>query len=347
MIQSMAGWDVRSFITLYLSFNKNKKPLSRKSFAETNMNTPYERTDIPARNRKDIMWCKSSRKKLKEASLTVEAALVLPIFLYFMLAFLYFIQIFTVQEKIQSAITKMGLNLSRTAYVLKDFPSLEDALSFDFSIFGNEFEICPGELVDNLLSGGALKLYAKRYLDTDRINQSCIKGGFDGISFDQSSLSSSKDTIDIIVTYQIEMPIKLLIIDRMNMVQRIKLHKWTGYEVAAVYHTEDAKEDTKDLTVYITETGSVYHKDRSCSHIKLTVSAVTGIPDDLRNDSGGKYYPCEACCTGRESAQATFYITSDGTRYHIGRDCSKIKRSVREIKLSEVGSREPCKRCSP
>lgn len=263
-----------------------------------------------------------------------------------MLAFLYFIQIFTVQEKIQSAITKMGLNLSRTAYVLKDFPSLEDALSFDFSIFGNEFEIGPGELVDSLLSGGALKLYAKRYLNTEQINRSCIKGGFQGISFDQSSLSGSEDTIDIIATYQIEMPIRLFIIERMNMVQRIKLHKWTGYEVEAVYHTEDAKEDTEDEFVYITETGSVYHKDRSCSHIKLTVSAVTGIPDNLRNDSGGKYYPCESCCTGKESTLATFYITSDGTRYHTRRDCSKIKRSVREIKSSEIGSRTPCKRCA-
>lgn len=284
-----------------------------------------------------------SSRKLQRASLTVEAALVLPIFLYFMLAFLYFIQIFTVQEKIQAAITNMGLNISRMSYVLKDFPDPEEAEGLDFSIFGSEFEINPGEMGDKMLSGGALKLYARRYLDTNQINRSCIKGGFEGISFDLSSLSNGEDTIDIIVSYQVEIPVKIFILDRMSMVQRVKLHKWTGYEVAADYRTEDVTEDTM---VYITDTGSVYHRDKSCSHIKLTVNAVTGIPEGLRNNSGGKYYPCEACCTGKEGALDTYYITSDGTRYHTRRDCPKIKRSVREVKLSEVEDRTPCKRCS-
>lgn len=282
----------------------------------------------------------------KEASLTVEAALVMPLFLYFMIAFLFFIQIFTVQEKIQSNITKMGLNLSKTAYFYKDFPDIEEALNFDKAMFGNEFDIGLNEITDKIISGYSLGLYAKGYLDKDFISNSCIKNGFDGIDFFYSSVKNEDNCIDIVLKYKIHIPIKIFIITDLEMLQRVKVRAWTGYEVAAAYQTLEKKnENSEDTIVYITETGSVYHKTSECSHIKLSVTEIQGIPSTLRNDSGAKYYKCEACCNGKEGEAASYYITSDGTRYHTIRNCSKIKRTVKEIKLSEVGSRAPCSRC--
>lgn len=276
------------------------------------------------------------------ASLTVEAAFVLPLFLYFLIAFLYFIQIFTVQEQLQACITKMGLNLAKTAYIFKDFPDAKDLLSFDVSIFGEEYDLGLEELADNLASDGILRIYAEKYLDTDQINNSCIVGGFDGISFYGSSLFDESNYIDIIVNYEVRIPVKIFIIDELQMVQRVKLRCWTGYEVAAAYQTE---EEDKETTVYVTESGSVYHKSESCSHIKLSIRTVIGIPVNQRNDNGGKYYPCESCCKGTQGEYTTYYITSDGTRYHSSRTCSRIKRSVKSILISEIGSRTPCKRC--
>lgn len=283
-------------------------------------------------------------KKYQRASLTVEAALILPIFIYLMIAFLYFIQIFAVQERIQASITRMGMNLSKAAYIYQDFPNAEEALNFDFSIFNNEFEIKLGSMADKFASKALLGLYAQEYLDNNQINNSCIKGGFNGLSFDGSDIISSGDDIDIVVSYKVKIPVKIFVINEMQMVQRVRLRKWTGYEVAAAYSTET---DTGDESiVYVTESGSVYHTNKSCSHIRLSVRAVSGIPVDLRNDNGAKYYPCEVCCDNDIDENATFYITSDGTRYHSKRECSKIKRNARENKLSEVGSRTACKRCS-
>lgn len=281
---------------------------------------------------------------LQKASLTVEAALVLPVFLYFLLSFLYFIQIFTVQETIQAAITKMGLNLAKTSYIFKDFPDIEDALSFDFTVFNNEYELGLDELADHLASGNLIKLYAKKYLDTDQINRSCIVDGFDGINFTGSSILCGEDYIDIVVSYEVSIPVKIFALGDMRMVQRVRLRNWTEYEAAPAYQTEETA-NGDDTYVYITDTGSVYHKDENCSHIKLSVRAVQGIPAGLRNEYGGKYTPCEACCTGHEDENATYYITSDGTKYHTRRDCPKIKRSVRKVKRSEAGNRTPCKRC--
>lgn len=280
----------------------------------------------------------------RNASLTVEAALVLPVFLYFMLTFLYFIQVFTVQERIQSAITRMGLNLAKAGYVFKDFPDLKEASSLDLTVFDNEYNVGLGELADSLVSEELLKLYSRKYLDTEQINRSSILYGFDCISFIGSSILCGDDYIDIVVGYEISIPIPVFIIGDMQFVQRVRLRNWTGYEVAAAYRTEGT-ENEDETYVYISDTGSVYHREENCSHIKLSVSAVQGIPTGLRNEYGGKYTPCEACCIGEEDPFATYYITSDGTKYHSRRDCSKIKRSITKIKLSEAGSRRPCKRC--
>lgn len=278
----------------------------------------------------------------KAASLTIEAALVTPLFLYFIIAFLYFIQIFILQEQIQSAITRIGLNLAKTAYVYEDFQGATESLNIDVSVFGSEFELGLGDLAASCLDSTVLKLCAKKYLDTDRINHSCIVQGFQGLSFINSKILREDKFIDIVVQYRVKLPLKLFSMEEMQMLQRIRLRGWTGYEVAATYSEEE--EAAEDI-VYVTETGTVYHKSSTCSHIKLSVRAVSGVPNNLRNNSGAKYYPCDICCKGKADNTGAFYITSDGTRYHTVRDCPGIKRNVKTIKQSEVGSRTPCKRC--
>lgn len=278
------------------------------------------------------------------ASLTLEAALVMPLFLYFIIAFLYFIQIFILQERIQTSITQMGFSLAKTAYVYEEF-SGEGEAQIDASIFDSEFSVGLQELTYDIAYSNILKLYAVKYLDTDQINQSCIHEGFDGISFSGSKILEEEDCIDIVVRYQIRLPLKLFLLQDMPMLQRVRLRAWTGFEVPASYQVTESEDSKEDTIVYITETGKVYHKSNTCSHIKLSVSSVIGIPSNLRNENGAKYYPCEYCCTGKEDSLGTYYITSDGTRYHSRRDCPKIKRNVKEIALSEVGNRTPCKRC--
>jgi hypothetical protein len=287
---------------------------------------------------RNILPCSS------DASLTVEAALVLPLFLFVILAFLYFIQIFTLQEFIQSTITKMGLNMAKTAYIFEDFAGVEDALNFDETIFGTEIEIGLGDFAKSLVDQTVLEVYARKYLDIDRINHSCIREGFDGISFYSSEILQEEGMIDIVVRYHVALPIKFITFGDMRMIQRVRLRAWTGYEVAATYTLEEEVEEKGEI-VYITATGRVYHKSSSCSHINLSVVAIQGLPTTQRNDSGGKYYPCEKCCKGQQNSFATFYITKDGTRYHSSRICSKITRTVKEVPISQVGNRPACKRC--
>lgn len=282
------------------------------------------------------------KKQNQTASLTVEAALVMPLFLYFIIAFLYFIQIFTLQEQVQTGITKMALDLSKAAYFYKDFPDLNEAYQFDKTIFPCEISSRIDGTTDRIMSGETLHLYAKKYLNVEKLNTSCIKGGYDGIDFSCSSIWNKEEIVDITLKYKVTIPLKIFQLGEISMLQRVKGRAWTGYEIEAVYNTN--KDSNQDNTVYITETGTVYHKSKECSHIKLSIRSVNGIPYDLRNENGAKYYACEVCgSSGGEFS--LYYITSDGNRYHTTRNCSKLKRSIKEIPISEVGSRKPCSRC--
>ncbi len=294
-------------------------------------------------NAKRCMVWNRVRKRGEAASLTVEAALVLPLFLFGMMALLYFIQVFLLQEQIQSAVTRLGLTMAKTAYLYDEFKENINVPDFDDTVFGEETGIGLNDLAAALIDPTVLKLYAGDYLNTDSINRSCIKNGYDGISFNGSELFKDNQWIDILVQYHIRLPIKLFSVGDMPMIQRIRVRAWTGIKIAATYSLEE--DAGSEETVYVTETGTVYHKSSSCSHISLSIRAVHGIPTELRNDNGAKYYPCESCAKGTLDELSTFYITSDGNRYHTRRDCSRIKRNVTSIPVSRIGSRTPCKRC--
>lgn len=45
------------------------------------------------------------------------------------------------------------------------------------------------------------------------------------------------------------------------------------------------------------------------------------------------------------SAAAMVYFTSYGDRYHIRKECSKLKRNVRAVRRSKAGNLSPCSKC--
>ncbi|MBH1941018.1 hypothetical protein I5677_08955 [Mobilitalea sibirica] len=279
-----------------------------------------------------------------KASLTIEAAIVLPVFLYFFIAIIYFIQIITVQEHIQQGITRMGLSLAKSSYLYSDFTGPDEVESYDASDFGYEIEYELKALTEAALEGTFLKQMVKAYLDAEIVNHSAVLDGFNGLSFYESKVLDSSDCIDIVVRYRIRIPVKLFGLEDIRLIQRVKLRAWNGHRVPACYRKETEGEEDETY-VYITNTGSVYHKNMNCSHIKLSIEEISYVPTERRNKSGGKYYPCEICCSSDVLYNLVYYITAYGERYHTKKDCPKIKRTVTKVLLSEVEGREPCKRC--
>ena len=62
-----------------------------------------------------------------------------------------------------------------------------------------------------------------------------------------------------------------------------------------------------------------------------------------KNEYGEVYGKCKLC---REPCGMLVYITKEGNCYHSERSCSGLKRTVRQVAMSQVQGRACCIRCS-
>lgn len=118
------------------------------------------------------------------------------------------------------------------------------------------------------------------------------------------------------------------------------MHTWIGYEKGL----NGKRNPITEEYVYVTEDSEVYHRDRECSHIRLHIREIqAGELNKMRNNYGEKYSCCELC--SNTPIGNTLFITEDGNKYHKGKSCSGLKRTVIAILISEIGNRRPCSRC--
>lgn len=126
-----------------------------------------------------------------------------------------------------------------------------------------------------------------------------------------------------------------------------RLHRYQQMVVADYSGCSMISDETGDYFVYIAENGRVFHRDRECSYLRTGIQESTlYLVKSKRNQSGGIYYPCESCCRGEMTSSAeTVYFTSYGDRYHIRKECSKLKRNVKAVRRSKAGNLPPCSKC--
>ena len=136
-----------------------------------------------------------------------------------------------------------------------------------------------------------------------RLSQSMIAGKSGGIDCHKSRVWPGSGIIEIVVEYKIQPPVRIFGIPLISQTERVRIKGWNGYQQGSYAE--------KQGYVYITETGTVYHKSYQCTHLKLAIRAgnVSDVAD-LRNEYQGKYYPCEKCKA--KSASGMIYYTASG-----------------------------------
>lgn len=262
-------------------------------------------------------------QKLK-ASITVEAAFALPLFLLFLINVMSVMNMIGLQSRLNAALHQTGNQMAFAGYA---------------------YEKTAGAILPEGIASVVLtELYARNqildYVGKDYLNQSCVKNGAAGISTGGTSIMKNQDMIEIRLSYQLEPLFSVLGFDGLATGACYYGHAWTGYDV------EDGISDftKEDPMVYVTETGTVYHTNRNCTYLNPSVKAVDiAAIEDSRNQSGGKYYPCELC--GKKNVQGTVYITGQGSSYHSSLTCSGLKRTIYTIPLSQAGGRGRCSKC--
>ena len=309
---------------------KNKiRSLQVHSCQSAQTQIPQTNPDSAVTHKTADSFCFSDKRvsrnifKSCKASMTLEAAFAVPLFLFAVFNLYAAVSLITLHVRIETAMHQTGLSMARTAYAYH-----KAADGYDFL----ESETA-GTLFNLLYVGEKVK----ESVGESYLNQVEIAGGAEGISFLQSSVTEP-DVLDLVAVYRPHMLFLPESFSSFQMVNRVRLKKWTGYDNTA----ESAI--SKEQVVYVAESGSVYHRFRECSHLRLTICRVTKeeIPK-RRNQSGAVYSACELCA-GNASGN-DWYITEDGNRYHTTLNCSGLKRTVYEIPLSQAIGMAACSRC--
>ena len=259
-----------------------------------------------------------------KGSMTLEAAFVLPFFLFAVINILFAINIIGVQSRINAALHQTGNKMAFAGYGYEKMvgSALPDSLA--------------GVVMTYVYARGQVLEYAGR----DYLDQSCIVGGADGVSFEGSSVMTEGDIIDLQVSYKVKPFSAVMGFKGFSVTQCYYGRAWTGYDVTQFVSDTSAE----DPMVFITETGTVYHLDRNCTYLNPSVEPVPALTvDGRRNQSGGKYYPCGTCGTGARIGQV--YITMQGSSYHSNINCPSLKRTIYTVPLSQVGGKGRCSKC--
>lgn len=238
----------------------------------------------------------------------VEASVIAPLFLFFMLAMGRLIMLLFAEAHIHQSLAEAANDTAQYCY-------LEEKLS-------------PGGQAGVLINLAILTKQFQTYLGDDPYVEHTIKNGKTGIL-----LSIKKDPnnekvfivqADFFAGYQIPVLGKYYI----RLKDVIKKKAFVGYE----------KGENRNKYVYITPNESVYHSRRSCSHLSVSVSKVSSAQK-------GSYTPC-GFCGDEQASSGTIYVAKTSNIYHCRADCSGLKRTVRRVQLEEVKGLGPCQRCS-
>lgn len=240
------------------------------------------------------------------ASVTIEAALAVPVFFFALVCLIYLLELMAIGTAVRSGLQYAGKQAAKEAYAAP------------------------------LLQPSSLEADVVESIGAYRLERSLIEGGSGGIHCDSSWMSMGTGIGQITASYQLRIPIPIFSLPLIEYEETMRIKGWTGYEKGGFGKEEDE-------TVYVTETGLVYHKDYHCTYLDLSIRMVQGKEiSGLRNESGGRYYACEHC--GGKGGEPA-YITDYGDRYHSSLSCSGLKRTVYAVPLSEVIGKGACSKC--
>lgn len=260
-----------------------------------------------------VQQIKYKRKMVRYAperrgSVTVEAALAVPLFLFAAVCLLWLFEIRGIQTTVRMAAHTAAKQTVEESLLLPELQSV---------MFRSHL----------IQAAGA-----------GRLDGTLIEGGSRGIRCGKTRFNQIGQ-LQVCVEYQVKLPLTIFGIPPMKMKEEFLLKSWTGYE------TFGEQDGTDGEIVYITDWASVYHESYDCTYLQLTIQSVPRKElDHYRNESGGKYHACEKC--GKYPNMGNCYITDHGDKYHNSVRCSGLKRTIYAVPKEEVKGKGGCSKCT-
>ena len=257
------------------------------------------------------------------ASITVETALVFPIFLCALSCFIALTQMIFIDTEVHYAVSQTAKVCAKQKMVSLVSEN-QGERNEKYSKAGDAYSIKSARSIfSSLYDGGALC-------------NNLVQAGRSGILIRASFLSGEE--VQVTASYVLKVPLPFFSGIRFRRKIIVKRRVFSGY----VRHVGDYQGDNDNQIVYVAENGEVYHKDSSCSHICLKITGQTQIQEIL---DSSKYDACEKCIQQGKSLN-TLFVTVYGDCYHSTLGCSGLKRTIKAVRLKDVGNLRPCSRCA-
>lgn len=261
--------------------------------------------------------------RIKKASVTVEAALVLPMLIIFSLQLFSAFEMMTIYCRMETALGETAGEVATFLYAMQGEQTPENSL---------------------LISETFVREEMIRKVGLSEINNSVITGGILGLSLFRCDVAKDGENVDLILTYLVSPRYSVGLMGNMTLVNHCQIKAWNGYEKSPAGTSQE--EETE--TVYVTGKGKAYHLYRNCSYLMTDTECILSEEvEGRRNEDGGKYYACELCSKGVSMENTDVcYIATWGNRYHVNPACSALFKNVSEISIKDVGNRHLCSRCA-
>ena len=301
------------------------------------------------------------------AVMSVEAALAFSLFLFLLSLFFTFYQEQAIALRAQKALDEVGEAVAEWSYAVSfaeqytgtdlmsvaEGSQLSSVLSGDSSLLSllngrtdllEEVKTFLKEKGAAVLWQAAVRRIVASKIGEDRLKAAGVEGGASGLSLSGSTLRARE--LDLVLSFRvasrIAVPFRLHIPVTVRSCRRL----WIG-TASLKPEAQGEEEEPEEEIVYVTANGQVFHRSLECRILRIRPAAVPAAEiGDYRNNSGGRYYPCDYCCRGKPVTTGLVYITDDGVRYHADRDCGEITRYIRKIPLSEAEEKyRPCHFC--
>ena len=228
--------------------------LCNKHYFKHVSTSPQRRIDT---SQKSLVIKEASLCIFQKASLSVEAAVVIPLVCAFYVTVLFLFHVLSIQVRVEEALHYAGRKVAVESTVVTD-----EVLQFASAQAILAWELGEDKRIERYVEGGAL-----------------------GVTLLGSKFQ--EDRVELVATYRVKFPLSFMGIEDIVLWNRGSFQKWVG---------DLPKEEAGEVVVYITPNGSVYHRLESCRALTIRVKqAFFWTMESIRGENGQKYYACSRC----------------------------------------------------
>lgn len=254
-------------------------------------------------------------------SATIEASMVLPVFILAMLVMVDLCGCIRTRHVIYEGLQETAQYLAEYEYL---YQMIGKGINIDID------DGLPGAAVDI----GIAYIKLQHYIDDSRLIEKYVSGGMTGIIITKAQYDPIDGFIYIDLHYKVKSKVDLFGELEWDIHERIRQKAYLGYQY-------DIQTEEGLRYVYITENASVYHTRRNCYHISLSIRQISYTELEAIR---GSVTPC-GICTKYNPDTGNIYITDTGDHYHTSIGCSGLKRTVYRVKAADYPYLPPCSHC--